>query len=271
MFTDKLCEAQYMNGITRRKFIKWAMTGASGALLAACTGMEAQPTGTSAPAHTATPTHSPTRGPAATATRIRGKIVRNENRPDRNIRYFSPFVPPTPDEWRLTLDGLLTTPLTLTFADIQQLPFVEQVSRMKCVECWSFKSHWGGFSLASLLEKVQRKPAGQYVRMTCGDGYWEVLSVEDLTRERVIFAYRMDGELLADEYGSPLRLIVPWKYGYKGAKCITGLELVSEQSAGYWSTVGPYTIHGDIQTGFDFPQDIGERVRIEQAGQELTY
>ncbi len=260
-----------MKRITRRKFIEWAMTGASGALLAACTATHVQPTATPDSAQTADPTHTAARGPVATATRIRGQIVRNENRPDRNIRYFSPFVPPTPEEWRLTLNGLLTTPLTLTFADIQQLPSIEQVSRMKCVECWSFKSQWGGFSLASLLEKVNPKPDGQFVRMTCGDGYWEVMSVEDLMRDRVVFAYRMDGEFLADEYGSPLRLIVPWKYGYKGAKCITGMEFVSEQGAGYWSTVGPYTVHGDIQTGFDFPQDIGERVRIEVAGQELAY
>ncbi len=260
-----------MKHITRRKFIEWAMTGASGALLAACARTQLQQTATPAFTQTATATHTPARGPAATATRIRGKIVRNENRPDRNIRYFSPFVPPTPDEWRLTLGGLLTTPLTLTFADIQQLPFVEQVSRMKCVECWSFKSQWGGFSLAALLEEIQPKPDGQFVRMTCGDGYWEVLPVADLTRDRVVFAYRMDGEFLADEYGSPLRLIVPWKYGYKGAKCITGMEFVSQQGAGYWSTAGPYTIHGDIQAGFDFPQDIGERVRIEEAAQELMY
>jgi sulfoxide reductase catalytic subunit YedY len=260
-----------MKRITRRRFIEWAMAGASGTLLAACAGTQVQLTTTPAPADTITPTGTPARGPVATATRIRGSVVRNENRPDRNIRYFSPFVPPTPDEWQLTVHGLLTKPLTLTFADIQQLPFVEQISRMKCVECWSFKSQWGGFSLASLLELVQPASDGQYVRMTCGDGYWEVLSVQDLTRERVVFAYRMDGEFLADEYGSPLRLIVPWKYGYKGAKCITDMELVSEQGAGYWSTVGPYTIHGDIQTGFDFPQDIGERVRIEEAGQELAY
>lgn len=247
-----------MNRVARRKFIELALTGAAGAFLAACAGQQGQP-------------QQPTSTPLPGAARVRGKIVQNENRPDRNVRYFTPFIPPTPEEWRLTVNGLVTTPLTLTFADIQQLPAVEQVSRMKCVECWSFKAQWGGFALASLLEQVKPKLNGQYVRMTCGDGYWEVLPVEDLTRDRVVFTYRMDSEFLADEYGSPLRLIVPWKYRYKGAKCITGMEFVSSLAPGYWPTVGPYTTHGDIQVGSDFPQDVGERRPITEPGKELTY
>jgi sulfoxide reductase catalytic subunit YedY len=263
-----------LNRIDRRKFIELTMTGAVGALLAACMGQQEQPqqpTRTIAPAPLPSATHTVVPVPLPSATRVRGKVVRNENRPDRNVRYVNPFVPPSPEEWRLTVNGLVTTPLTLSLADVQQLPALEQVSRMKCVECWSYKAEWGGFALASLLEQIKPEPAGQFVRLTCADGYWEVHSVEDLTRDRVLFVYRMEGDFLADEYGSPLRLIVPWKYGYKGAKCITGLEFVSDQSAGYWSTVGPYTIHGDIQPGYDHPQDTGERVRITEAGVELTY
>jgi sulfoxide reductase catalytic subunit YedY len=109
------------------------------------------------------------------------------------------------------------------------------------------------------------------VRLQCGDGYWEVLPIADLLRERVLFAYRMEGEFLADEYGSPLRLIVPWKYGYKGAKCITAISLVDSMGPGYWSTVGPYSTIGDIEEGYDHPQETVELVRIEQGGVELTY
>lgn len=251
-----------MKRINRRKFIELAVTGATGAFLAACMGWQEQ---SLEPTQTAIPT------PLPGATHIRGRTVKNENRPDRNVRYFNPFVPPTPEEWRLTVNGLVSTPLTLTFADIQQFPLVEQISRMKCVECWSFKAQWGGFGLADLMEQVKPKLSGQFVRFTCADEYWEVLSVEDLTRDRVLFTYRLDGEFLADEYGSPLRLIVPWKYGYKGAKCITGIEFVSDLSAGYWPTAGPYTTHGDIQPGYDRPQETGERVRITQVGKELKH
>ncbi len=245
--------------MTRRRFLELAVAGASGAFLVACTEQGEQPTSTAVPV------------PRAGPTSMRGRKVQNENRPDRNIRYFRPFVPPTPQEWRLTVSGLVSTPLTLTFSDIQQFPVAEQASRMKCVECWSYKAQWSGFRLTSLLEQAKPKPAGQYLRMTCGDEYWEVHSVEELTRDRVLFVYRMDGEFLTDEYGSPLRVVIPWKYGYKGAKCITGMEFVPELSAGYWSTVGPYTIQGDIQEGYDFPQDIGERRRITEPGKELAY
>ena len=244
-----------MQRINRRRFMELAVAGTAGAVLAACSGQPIQPA--------KTPVPTPSRAP--------GKQVSNENRPDRNVRYYTPFVPPTPEAWRLGVGGLVTAPLTLSLADIQQLPALEQVSRMKCVESWSFKAQWGGFSLASLLEQVKLKPEAQHVYMWCGDGYLEVLPLEDLLQERVLFAYRMDGDLLAPEYGSPLRLIVPWKYGYKGAKCITSLEFASKPGQGYWSSVGPYTVHGDIQPGYDHPQDLGGRVQITEAGKELTY
>jgi sulfoxide reductase catalytic subunit YedY len=215
------------------------------------------------------PTSVPTSRPAPSL--VRGQTVRNENRPDRNIRYYKPFVPPTPEKWRLAVNGLVSTPLTLTFADIQQLPLVEQTSRMVCVEGWSWKAGWTGFTLAALMEQVRPQLEGPFVRFTCADDYWEVLPVEDLVRDRVLLAYRIDDGFLPDPYGSPLRLIVPWKYGYKGAKCITGMEFVSSLGAGYWPTVGPYTVHGDIQPGFDQPQETNSVERITEAGQEVSY
>lgn len=244
-----------MQRINRRRFIELALAGVAGAAITACTGQQVEPT------KTALPLPLPTRG----------REVSNENRSDRNVRYYVPFVPPTPEAWRLTVSGLVTTPLTLSFADIQQLPALEQVSRMKCVESWSFKAQWGGFSLASLLEQVKLKPEAQHVYMRCGDGYLEVLPLEDLLQERVLFAYRMDGGFLAPEYGSPLRLIVPWKYGYKGPKCITSMEFASKPGQGYWSSVGPYSVDGDIEPGWDYPQDLGGRRAITEAGKELTY
>ena len=246
-----------MKEVSRRTFLELTLAAGLGALVAGC-GSQPQPTA------------EPTAGPGA-PTRVRGKAVLNENRPDRNVRYFKPFVPPTPEEWKLTVNGLVSAPLELSIAGVQQLPAMEQESRLKCVECWSFRARWGGFALAPLLEQVRPSADARFVRMTCGDGYWEVLPVEDLLRERVLFAYRMEGEFLADEYGSPLRLIVPWKYGYKGAKCITGLEFTAEQKKGYWSTVGPYSVPGDIQTGYDHPQETGGQVRIEEPGVELPY
>jgi sulfoxide reductase catalytic subunit YedY len=187
------------------------------------------------------------------------------------VRYYRPFVPPSPEEWRLTVDGLVTTPLTLTLSDVQQLPATEQESRMKCVEGWSFRARWAGFDLASLMQQVYPKEEAKYVHLTCADSYWEVLPIDDLLRPRVLFSYRMDGSMLHDEYGAPLRLIVPWKYGYKGAKCITRLSFVKQQLPGYWPSVGPYSTDGDIEPGYDYPQETGQRVQILQGGVELPY
>lgn len=256
-----------MRHITRRRFIELALTGAAGAFLASCMGHQSVSTPTPTPG--VSPTSAPTPGPIPTL--VRGQMVRNQNRPDRNIRYYKPFVPPAPEDWRLTVNGLVREPTALTFADIQLLPVVEQTSRMVCVEGWSWKAAWSGFTLAALMEQVKPQLAGQFVRFTCGDDYWEVLPVEDLVRDRVLLAYRIDGGFLPDPYGSPLRLILPWKYGYKGAKCITGMEFVSSLTPGYWPTVGPYTVHGDIQPGFDRPQETNTVERITEAGTEVTY
>ncbi len=251
-----------MRGITRRELFEIAAGATSAVLLSACTGQISTPSpspSASAPAGNPSP------------ARLRGGTVQNENRPDRNIRYFKPFIPPAPQDWTLAVGGLVRTPLTLSLADLQLLPYLEQESRMKCVECWSFKSRWGGFALASLLDQAHPETSAQHVRFTCADGYWEVLPLEELLRDRVLFSYRMDGEFLADEDGSPLRLIVPWKYGYKGPKCIVSVDLVTEAAPGYWSTVGPYTVSGEIEIGFDTPQETGERVQITAPATELMY
>ncbi len=241
--------------LTRRRFLQLATAGGLAKMATAC----------------AVPDDQPMTNLPPSTTPSRGRTVKNQDREDRNVRYYRPFVPPTPEEWRLTVNGLVSKTLVLSFSDIQELPAEEQDSRMKCVECWSFRARWGGFGMASLLNSVQPTDKALAVRLTCGDGYWEVLTLQELLRERVLLAYRMDGEFLTEEYGSPLRLIVPWKYGYKGAKCITGLEFVPDLDAGYWSTVGPYTVQGDIQVGFDHPQETGNQVRITTPGVELTY
>jgi len=249
-----------MHPLTRRRFLHLALAGASKALLGSC-----MPRAT--PEQIITPS-APTGSAPSSAQSV---LVQNENRSDRNVRYFRPFAPPSTDQWRLDIQGLVSNPLRLSFSDVQSMPLVQQSSRMKCVECWSFKADWGGFTLQSLLQQVQPTLEAQHIRMSCADGYWEVLAIEELLRDRVLFAYRMDDALLAPEYGSPLRLIVPWKYAYKGAKCITSLEFVAESSPGYWPTVGPYTTSGDIQVGFDLPQETGERVRIAEPATELLY
>jgi sulfoxide reductase catalytic subunit YedY len=169
----------------------------------------------------------------------------------------------------LKVAGLVENRGNFSLTDLLAWPQMEQISRMKCVECWSFKAKWGGFHYAALAERVAPTPEATHVRFDCADDYWEIVSIEELTDPRVVFVLRMNDELLLDEYGAPLRMMFPAKYGYKSAKAVTSITFTSQDGPGYWSTVGPYTGHGNIQPGIDFPQDMpGERKQIE--GGEIT-
>jgi DMSO/TMAO reductase YedYZ molybdopterin-dependent catalytic subunit len=96
------------------------------------------------------------------------------------------------------------------------------------------------------------------------------MSIEALLRERVLFVHHMNGELLPDLYGAPLRLMVPFLYGYKSAKAIVTMEFAEKELIGFWPTTGPYTEHGRILAGRDYPLDLKEGREI-QGGGEIFY
>jgi sulfoxide reductase catalytic subunit YedY len=188
------------------------------------------------------------------------------------VRYFQPFYPPTREEWRLEVSGLVERPRTFRFEEIRsEMPKVTREARLKCVECWSARRTWGGFTYEALAQIVRPLLEARYVEFRCADTYWEVLSTEELAREGVVFAYELDGALLPDEYGAPLRLLVPWKYGYKMPKAIVSMEFKAEGGKGYWPTVGPYTPEGDIQPGTDHPLDLGKGPRTIPGGEITAY
>jgi sulfoxide reductase catalytic subunit YedY len=189
--------------------------------------------------------------------------------PQFNVRYYRPFPAPDPATWRLAIGGLVDAPAELTLEQIrQELDYKEQNTRMKCVECWSSRAMWGGFTYAALASLVKPKPDARHLRFDCADNYWEVLPISELQREGALFVTHMNGIPVPAKYGSPLRMIFPWLYGYKGAKAVTKLTFQAQQEPGYWSTVGPYTVDGNIQAGTDYPLDIGESREIQ--GGEIT-
>jgi len=212
----------------------------------------------------------------ATATTVfpplpedRPTVLRNRNDPHYNVRYVNPFSPVDHEAWSLEVMGLVESPDSFGLVDLLAWPKMEQVSRMKCVECWSFKAKWGGFHYETLAERVKPMPEATHVRFDCADDYWEVVSLEELADPRAVFVLKMNDALLLDEYGAPLRMMFPAKYGYKSAKAVTRVTFTAEGGKGFWSTVGPYTEHGDIEPGFDHPQDVpGGRQRI--TGGEVT-
>jgi sulfoxide reductase catalytic subunit YedY len=198
------------------------------------------------------------------------QILRNENVPGFYVRYYQPFPAPDPGAWTLEVSGLVRQARTFSLEDLQSIPSVQQTRRMKCVECWSARATWEGFELPPLMELVDVLPQARWVHFYCADDYYESLSIKELLGEGVLFAYRMDGSLLHAKYGSPLRLVVPSKYGYKWPKAIVGLEFAEDEKTGYWPSVGPYTSSGVIVSGRDHPLDLpGDSRPID--GGEVIY
>jgi sulfoxide reductase catalytic subunit YedY len=272
-----------MSNMTRRQFTRLVLEGIALSVLSGCAPEEtvqAPPTSTStsmpSPKETpsptpsvtkvappvVTPTPTPTSGPAPV-------LLRNENRPGFFIRYYKPFEPVDPDRWTLSVEGLVKKPQALALPDVQSLPLVSQVSRMKCVECWSAAAKWEGFHLRSLMEIVDPLPEAKWLHFYCADDYYESLSLEELLMERVLFVHRMNNQTLPDVYGAPLRLMVPFKYGYKSPKAIVRLVFAEEELRGYWPVVGPYTTTGEIQPGRDYPLDLEETRQITGGGEVI--
>lgn len=197
------------------------------------------------------------------------RLLKNEDKPGFFIRFYKPFEAVDINKWRLEIGGLCERPLRLTLEDIKKLPQVTQVSRLKCVECWSSKASWTGFRPEVLFELVKPQKRARYLYFYSADDYFEYISIEDLLKPRVLFVHTMNGKPLPDEHGAPLRLIIPFKYGYKNVKTITRLLFVEKGGDGYWSQYG-YSADGTIKPGHDYLLDTGEVREIKKEG-ELDY
>ncbi len=245
-----------MKQINRRQFLRLAAASIISATLAAC--QQALPGATEEPDVTPVP---PPSAPDGTPAQAAARVLVSLNRPRYNVRFLGRTPVLDHAAWRLQIEGVQQGPTLLSFAEmVETLAVTRQNSRLVCVEGWSFRADWEGFTLQALLDVVQPVPQAKYLRFEAVDGYYEVLSIEELLADRMLFAYKMDGEYLSDEHGWPLRLIMPDRYGYKGAKSITRLIFTDKAGKGYWSTVGPYTVAGMIEPGIDRPQDMpGER------------
>jgi DMSO/TMAO reductase YedYZ molybdopterin-dependent catalytic subunit len=201
-----------------------------------------------------------------------GTTLRNEDTAGFFVRYYKAFPAPDRDAWQLQIAGLVDAPATLTLAQIRsELPYYEANRRMACVEGWSSRATWGGFIFADLAARVKPQAAAMHVRYECADGYWESLPITELQREGALFATHMNGTYLPAKHGAPLRMILPWLYGYKGAKVITRLIFTDKAEKGFWPTTGPFTTSGVIVAGRDFPLDLRGDVRSITGGEIAEY
>lgn len=214
---------------------------------------------------------------AASAVRLRAaetRLLLPSDEPDElgfRLMWYSPVPPLDPAAYRLRIHGLVEKPQSFTLADLGRFPHETQSSRLKCVQCWSSRTTWGGFRFHHLLEAAKPRTTAHAVRVDCADKWYEYFAIEELLSPQVLMVLDMAGKPLADRHGAPLRLIDPRRYGYKSAKLITSIEFVAVGKGSMACDIGPYyTPGGEIQAGYDHPLDLGANVRRKIAGGEIT-
>jgi len=154
--------------------------------------------------------------------------------------------------YSLTIDGALEKPLKLDWKGVFDLPSIESISDFHCVEGWSVLGlKWQGVSFKTIVELAKPDKDAKFVTFACADGYTTSLTVEELSRDNVLLAYRLNGKELEEGYGFPLRLVVPDKYAYKSALWVTRITFTKIKEPGYWEKRG-YSDTADVWTNDRF-------------------
>jgi DMSO/TMAO reductase YedYZ molybdopterin-dependent catalytic subunit len=155
-------------------------------------------------------------------------------------------------DWRLEVGGLVATPRAFSLDELRALPSRTQITRHDCVEGWSAIGKWRGARLSALLAAVAPRADARYVVFHCADPmeedgtepYYESIDLDDAFHEQTILAYELNDAALPVANGAPLRLRVERQLGYKHAKYVMRLELVSSFASirggkgGYWEDQG---------------------------------
>ena len=149
------------------------------------------------------------------------------------------------ETWRFKISGLVEKELTLTWEEFMGLEGITLDAEFHCVTQWSrLQNTWEGVAFNEVMKLVKLKPEAKYVMAHCYGGYTTNLSLDVVTDDDVLFAYKHDGELLSRDHGGPLRLVVPKRYGWKSAKWVNGLQFMAEDEPGFWEIRG-YHMQGD--------------------------
>ncbi len=204
----------------------------------------------------------------------RRRILLPTDTPDElgfRIMWYSPVPPIDKQSYRLSVGGMVARPLRFTLDRLSAYPKFEQSSRLKCVQCWSARTDWGGFRFEELIEEVKPLSGATAVRIDCADKWYEYMSLQEMAEPGVMLCLEMAGKPLTDQHGAPLRLLAPSKYGYKSAKLVTRITFVEAGGGSMACDIGPYySPSGDILAGYDHPLDLGANVRKKIPGGEIV-
>jgi len=180
------------------------------------------------------------------------------------------------DPWALKIDGEVAKPLTLDYNDLTtRFPLEERIYRMRCVEAWSMVVPWIGFPLHKLLAMVEPTSNAKYVAFQTlyapeimpgqkdrfiGGGldypYVEGLRIDEAMHPLTLMTVGVYGKALPPQNGAPIRLTVPWKYGFKGIKSIVSIKLTRERPPTTWNLAAPneYGFYANVNPHVDHPR-----------------
>ncbi len=174
--------------------------------------------------------------------------------------------------WKIKIDGLVNKPGDYDIDDfIKPYALEERIYRMRCVEAWSFVIPWVGIPMADVLKRVEPTAKARFVEMTTLHDvgkfpmqrtdvlewpYIEGLRLDEAQNPLTILAVGIYGEVLPAQNGAPIRLVVPWKYGFKGIKSINRIRFVENQPRNTWQKMAPqeYGFYANVNPNVDHPR-----------------
>jgi sulfoxide reductase catalytic subunit YedY len=240
----------------------------------------------------------PTAGPSASAFSTTEKQT-----PFQSITHYNNFYEFSTDKdgvagaasgfstagWKVTVDGLCAKPTTFDLDDVRKIaPPEERVYRMRCVEAWSMVVPWAGYSLSKLLERVEPTSAAKYVAFTTlldpkrmpGQRadilewpYVEGLRIDEAMHPLTLLTTGLYGRELPAQDGAPVRVVIPWKYGFKGIKSIVKVSLMAEQPPTSWNRYAPneYGFYANVNPTHPHPRwSQATEQRIGEGGRRPT-
>ncbi|AWK89977.1 protein-methionine-sulfoxide reductase catalytic subunit MsrP [Azospirillum thermophilum] len=173
--------------------------------------------------------------------------------------------------WQIVVDGEVAKPATFGIEDLLAFPQEERIYRLRCVEGWSMVIPWVGFSLNEILKRVEPTGSAKFVAFqTLNDPaqmpglkswvlqwpYVEGLRLDEAMHPLTLMAVGMYGEVLPNQNGAPVRLVVPWKYGFKSIKSVVRITLVRDQPPTSWNRSQPseYGFYSNVNPEVDHPR-----------------
>ena len=174
--------------------------------------------------------------------------------------------------WEVEVSGLVNKPRTFNPDDFYKLmPVEERLYRFRCVEAWAMAVPWTGFPLKALIDLVEPKSSATHIAMTTfykpftAQGqlafwrpwpYTEALTLEEAANELAFMALGIYGRPLPKQHGAPVRLVIPWKYGFKSIKSIVKIEVIDYRPPTFWNTVLPleYSFEANVDPTIPHPR-----------------